>query len=426
MVDQDTFIHLIAGGVGGTAGAIVTCPLEVVKTRLQSSNSGFDTSVTTHSVSSTSAQPRSPACNSKQTKNWSRIDKVTFRPVFGPRLSANLLNGSHGGCFGSTTPILYSTQSQPCRPVKTKLNSFPDRANKLVHSTVLQQGVHTASVPQQPPVRKTLSAWACIKHIRTHEGLSGLFRGLGPNLVGVAPSRAIYFWTYSTTKQNLNSKLPLIYRESPFVHVVSAAAAGFISSCFTNPIWLVKTRLQLDRSGEGFFSVGKTIYSEQAKFGWWRGLAAFWKGVTASWYGISETIFHFAIYENLKKRFSEYRQGEQKSIYDFSIYMVCGATSKTIATCICYPHEVARTRLRESGNKYRSFWQTLRVVKCEEGYRGLYRGLGTQLIRQIPNTAVMMFTYEATVYMLTNYLRQRRQNGKVDLETIGSKSSHSQ
>lgn len=28
--------------VGGTAGAIITCPLEVVKTRLQSSNSGFD------------------------------------------------------------------------------------------------------------------------------------------------------------------------------------------------------------------------------------------------------------------------------------------------------------------------------------------------------------------------------------------------
>jgi len=27
--------------VGGTTGAIITCPLEVVKTRLQSSNSGF-------------------------------------------------------------------------------------------------------------------------------------------------------------------------------------------------------------------------------------------------------------------------------------------------------------------------------------------------------------------------------------------------
>ena len=28
MVDNDTLIHLVAGGVGGTAGAIFTCPLE--------------------------------------------------------------------------------------------------------------------------------------------------------------------------------------------------------------------------------------------------------------------------------------------------------------------------------------------------------------------------------------------------------------
>jgi hypothetical protein len=65
--------------------------------------------------------------------------------------------------------------------------------------------------------------------------------------------------------------------------------------------------------------------------------------------------------------------------------------------------EVARTRLREEGTKYRSFWQTLATVAQEEGYRGVYRGLGTQLIRQIPNTAIMMATYEAVVYALTQY-----------------------
>jgi len=64
---------------------------------------------------------------------------------------------------------------------------------------------------------------------------------------------------------------------------------------------------------------------------------------------------------------------------------------------------VARTRLREEGTKYRSFWQTLATVAREEGYRGLYRGLGTQLLRQIPNTAIMMATYEAVVYTLTKY-----------------------
>jgi hypothetical protein len=60
--------------------------------------------------------------------------------------------------------------------------------------------------------------------------------------------------------------------------------------------------------------------------------------------------------------------------------------------------EVARTRLREEGSKYRHFWQTLQLVAQEEGWRGLYRGLGT------PNTAIMMSTYEATVYLLSKYL----------------------
>lgn len=53
--------------------------------------------------------------------------------------------------------------------------------------------------------------------------------------------------------------------------------------------------------------------------------------------------------------------------------MGAAAVSKTIASCVAYPHEVARTRLREEGNKYRSFWQTLFLVWREEGKAGLYR-----------------------------------------------------
>lgn len=53
--------------------------------------------------------------------------------------------------------------------------------------------------------------------------------------------------------------------------------------------------------------------------------------------------------------------------------MLAGACSKTIASCVAYPHEVARTRLREEGNKYRSFWQTLHTVYKEEGKAGIYR-----------------------------------------------------
>jgi solute carrier family 25, member 33/36 len=115
------------------------------------------------------------------------------------------------------------------------------------------------------------------------------------------------------------------------------------------------------------------------------------------------------------------RPEDAKTTRDFVEFMAAGATSKTIASCVAYPHEVARTRLREEGSKYNSFFQTLLLVWKEEGKAGLYRGLATQLVRQIPNTAIMMATYEAVVYILsmkfnaTFYLdahRNESSNGK--------------
>lgn len=36
-MDREALIHFVGGAVGGTAGTCITCPLEVIKTRMQSS-----------------------------------------------------------------------------------------------------------------------------------------------------------------------------------------------------------------------------------------------------------------------------------------------------------------------------------------------------------------------------------------------------
>ena len=205
----------------------------------------------------------------------------------------------------------------------------------------------------------------------------------------MAPSRAIYFWAYSTSKASLNRTLP---PNTDLVNVLSAASAGLLSSCTTNPLWVIKTRMQLERekASPGLVNIVRTIYSE-------RGLRGFWRGVSASAYGISETMMHFVIYEKLKLLLLDSDASRSKrTVSDFLALMVCGGVSKTVATTLAYPHEVARTRLREAGTKYSTFWGTLATVHREEGMVGLYRGLGTNLVRQIPNTAVMMATYEVT------------------------------
>uniref|UniRef100_A0A8C5SN40 Solute carrier family 25 member 36 n=1 Tax=Laticauda laticaudata TaxID=8630 RepID=A0A8C5SN40_LATLA len=138
------------------------------------------------------------------------------------------------------------------------------------------------------------------------------------------------------------------------------------------------------------------------------GIKGFYRGMSASYAGISETVIHFVIYENIKQKILECNSASGmdkedepvKKASDFVSMMAAAATSKTCATSIAYPHEVVRTRLREEGTKYRSFFQTLSLLMQEEGYSSFYRGLATHLIRQIPNTAIMMTTYEVVVYLL--------------------------
>lgn len=50
-----------------------------------------------------------------------------------------------------------------------------------------------------------MSIMQCLRHIVETEGPRALFKGLGPNIVGVAPSRAIYFCAYSQTKGAMNT-----------------------------------------------------------------------------------------------------------------------------------------------------------------------------------------------------------------------------
>nr|CAD7444987.1 unnamed protein product [Timema bartmani] len=352
MSQRDTIIHLVAGGVAGTVGAIVTCPLEVVKTRLQSSSCGF------------------------------HVQKVCL-----PKIATT---SSHVTC--KTIPPLQR------RRLTTVTARSPTQILAISHSAV-GSGTPTMGLVQ------------CLRHIVEHEGPRALFKGLGPNLVGVAPSRAIYFCAYSQSKSFLNSVLT---PDTAIVHVCSASCAvylplvlvtvpGFVACTATNPIWFVKTRLQLDYAKNGHRMTAaqliKRIYAQ-------KGILGFYKGITASYFGISETVIHFVIYEAIKAKMMAHRgnrPSDSRTSRDFLEFMMAGAISKTVASCIAYPHEVARTRLREEGSKYRTFWQTLGTVAQEEGYRGVYRGLTTQLVRQIPNTAIMMSTYEAVVYVLTKY-----------------------
>lgn len=99
------------------------------------------------------------------------------------------------------------------------------------------------------------------------DGLRGLYRGLGPTILGYLPTWAIYFAVYDGIKTRFG-ELPLgvskatgesrvypaaqakgyqpLIREHPWsLHILSAMAAGATSTICTNPLWVIKTRFQV-------------------------------------------------------------------------------------------------------------------------------------------------------------------------------------
>jgi solute carrier family 25 protein 33/36 len=216
-----------------------------------------------------------------------------------------------------------------------------------------------------------------------------------PNLVGVAPSKAVYFYTYSSSKRFCN-QLDIFVPNTAIVHMLSAGFAGFLTATAINPVWLVKTRLQLHHGPLSIRECIRRIYQRE-------GLKGYYKGVTASYMGISETIIQFVLYEHLRAFIDDYHYLNDNT--KFLNFMLAGGCAKFFACIIAYPHEVVRTRLREENSNTKGFFKTLKSLYREGRVPALYRGLSVQLLRSVPNTAITMGAYETVVYVLHTYLK---------------------
>lgn len=252
-----------------------------------------------------------------------------------------------------------------------------------------------------------------LRSIHVHEGWRALFKGLGPNLTGVVPARAINFYAYGNGKRILNDYFGYDPTESPMsVHLGAAAAAGIVTGTATNPIWLVKTRLQLDKNAAHLPGRGR-----QYKNSWdcikqtvrHEGIRGLYRGLSASYLGVTESSLQWVMYEEMKRvmaRWEVERNTDPAHIAswvdDVKVWggkLLAAGSAKLIAAGVTYPHEVVRTRLRQaptvpaSGGKvemkYTGLAQCFRTIFKEEGMIGLYGGLTPHLLRVVPSAAIM-------------------------------------
>ena len=142
-----------------------------------------------------------------------------------------------------------ATLTSPLDVLKTRLQSdfYQTQLRELKASSPLPPRSTLTSIPRSAYIhlKETVQI---LGSIYQHEGFRALFRGLGANLIGVVPARSINFYVYGNGKRILNERFNPEGRENPWsIHLVAAATAGILTGTATNPIWLVKTRLQLDK-----------------------------------------------------------------------------------------------------------------------------------------------------------------------------------
>ena len=244
------------------------------------------------------------------------------------------------------------------------------------------------------------------------EGWRALFKGLGPNLTGVVPARAINFYTYGNGKRIISNYFNG-GQENAWVHICAAINAGVVTGTATNPIWLVKTRLQLDRSRaekagsssvrryrNSLDCVRQTIREE--------GFRGLYRGLTASYLGVTESTLQWFLYEQGKLYLSRRQaqlvaSGQDPTSWDQAVdwggKIGAAGSAKFFAAIITYPHEVVRTRMRQAplqgGRlKYTGLVQCFSTIWKEEGIASLYGGLTPHMLRVVPSAAIMFGMYE--------------------------------
>ena len=319
---------------------------------------------------------------------------MSFSPIL---YSINVLSFRTAGTVGA---ILTS----PLEVIKTRLQSssyqFLYSQQKQV-SISSQEGVGVANFSSTVKARRSIFSQPinCFKDIIKNEGPRGLFKGLTPTLFGVAPTRAIFFFAYQNCKGYFATYFEADISIAQFyaLHGLSASLAGFTSLTLTNPVWLVKTRLQLDNQKNSLLGTIRNIYKTT-------GIRGFYRGIAASYLGIGETVIHIMFYEELKRLFIGFNSDSSfypvSSTFEMARVLAVSATSKAFATSLMYPHEVLRTRLRQADHKYKSLRQAIPLIWREEGWRAFYRGLGIHIFRQVPNAAITMSVYELVVSLI--------------------------
>lgn len=207
---------------------------------------------------------------------------------------------------------------------------------------------------------------------------------------------------------------------------MAGALAGSATVLLTNPIWVVNTRMtarkqdveakdgtEAEPAVKRPTTVGTLIQLLKAG-----GPAALFAGVIPALVLVINPILQYTIFEKLSQLLLRHRLNKLAAVGSIASASIparitprdafyLGALGKVVATSVTYPYLTVKSRMHvaDKDDKKESMFSSLRRIVDEEGYTGLYKGIGPKMAQSVI-TAAFLFAFKDALYDASLKLRQ--------------------
>jgi len=305
-----------------------------------------------------------------------------------------------------------SAQSKPVPelPQNDQVAHALSGAGGGILSMILTYPLITLSTRAQVESKKADASFTtAVNNIIAREGVAGLYSGINSALFGISVTNFVYYYWYEWTRDFFQKAALRSGRLSSQLTTVESMAAGALAGSatviLTNPIWVVNTRVttraqeQTPRRSWEPKEPAPTTLGTLALLLKNDGPQALFAGVLPALVLVINPILQYTLFEKLKQYVEKRRKITP------GVAFLLGALSKLFATVITYPYITVKSQMHVAGKeKKEGMGQALSRVLREEGWAGLYKGIGPKVCQSVL-TAALLFGFKDVLYRETVKLR---------------------
>jgi solute carrier family 25 (mitochondrial iron transporter), member 28/37 len=223
------------------------------------------------------------------------------------------------------------------------------------------------------------------------EGPTALWRGIGAVAISAGPAHALYFSAFEASR----SMLAPHHATDGKHHVAATALSGMFATVAADsamvPWDTIKQRMQIRATYSSVLDCVRRVHAEH-------GAHAFFVGLRPTiLMNIPFNAIYFVAFESAKKLILDWRQVDERQ-FSASSYCAAGAVAGAAAATASAPLDLVKTRLQTGGEvgarRYKGLSDALSRIFAEEGWRGMFRGVGPRVLFHIPAAAICWTTYE--------------------------------